>query len=107
MDREELMRRLDEAGVANASLNDGHGLIAHPQLAERDRWREVGSPVGPIRAIRPPITFADVEARMDPVPALGEHTEAVLRELGRDDAAIARLSGSGTVRLHAEPPPAP
>ncbi|WP_433136756.1 CaiB/BaiF CoA transferase family protein [Actinomadura nitritigenes] len=106
MDRAELLRRLDEAGVANASLNDGHGLIAHPQLAERDRWREVGSPVGAIRAIRPPITFADVEARMDPVPALGEHTEAVLRELGRDGADIARLSGAGTVRLHAEAPPA-
>jgi crotonobetainyl-CoA:carnitine CoA-transferase CaiB-like acyl-CoA transferase len=106
MGRGELLRRLDEAGVANASLNDTRGLIAHPQLAERDRWREAGSPVGTIRAIRPPITFADVEARMDPVPALGEHTEAVLRELGRDDAAIGRLSESGTVRLHAAAPPA-
>ncbi|NDU76034.1 CoA transferase [Actinomadura sp. DSM 109109] len=97
MPREDLLRRLDEAGVPNASLNDGHGLVAHPQLAERDRWREVGSPVGAIRALLPPITFAGAEPRMDPVPALGEHTDAVLRELGRDGAAIAALRSAGTV----------
>ncbi|MER7542854.1 CaiB/BaiF CoA transferase family protein [Actinomadura sp.] len=97
MGRDELLRRLDDAGVANASLNDGHGLIAHPQLAERDRWREVGSPVGAIPALLPPITFAGIEARMDPIPALGEHTDAVLRELGRDDAAIAALRAAGAV----------
>jgi len=97
MARDELLRRLDEAGVASASLKDGHGLIAHPQLAERDRWREVGSPVGDVRALRPPITFADAEPRMDPIPALGEHTDAVLRELGRDGAAIAALRAAGAI----------
>jgi crotonobetainyl-CoA:carnitine CoA-transferase CaiB-like acyl-CoA transferase len=95
--RDELLRRLDEAGVPNASLNDGHGLVAHPQLAERDRWREVGSPVGGLRAILPPITFGDAEARMGPIPALGEHTEAVLGELGYDREALARLREAGTV----------
>ncbi|GAA2412518.1 CaiB/BaiF CoA-transferase family protein [Actinomadura vinacea] len=95
--REELLRRLDEAGVPNASLNDGHGLAAHPQLAGRDRWREVGSPVGPLRAILPPITFADAEARMGPIPALGEHTGAVLAELGYDAGTVARLREEGTV----------
>ncbi|MFI0357341.1 CaiB/BaiF CoA transferase family protein [Actinomadura sp. 9N407] len=97
MARAELLRRLDAAGVANASLNDGHGLAAHPQLAERDRWREVGSPVGALRAILPPITFGDTEVRMDPIPALGEHTDAVLAELGRDGDAIGRLRAEGTV----------
>ncbi|WP_329522489.1 CaiB/BaiF CoA-transferase family protein [Spirillospora sp. NBC_01491] len=97
MGRAELLRRLDEAGVPNASLNDGHGLIDHPVLAERDRWREVGSPVGGVRAILPPITFAGAEARMGPVPALGEHTGAVLAELGHDAETIAGLRASGAV----------
>ncbi|WP_030171717.1 CaiB/BaiF CoA transferase family protein [Spirillospora albida] len=95
--RGELTRRLDEAGVPNASLNDVHGLIAHPQLAARGRWREVGSPAGDLRALLPPITFADAEARMDPIPALGEHTDAVLHELGRGPDEIARLRASGAV----------
>jgi itaconate CoA-transferase len=98
MGRDELVRRLDESGVPNASLNDGHGLVAHPQLAERDRWREVGSPVGPLRAILPPIIFADAEARMGPIPALGEHTELVLVELGYDAETVARLRAGGTIR---------
>ncbi|KAB2346873.1 CaiB/BaiF CoA transferase family protein [Actinomadura rudentiformis] len=97
MTRGELVRRLDEAGVPNASINDTHGLLAHPQLAERDRWREVGSPVGALPAILPPITFADAEARMGPIPALGEHTEAVLAELGYDAGTIDGLRSSGAV----------
>ena len=97
MRREELLRRLDEAGVPNASLNDGHGLVAHPQLSERDRWRTVGSPVGELRAILPPITFADTEARMGPIPDLGEHTDAVLAELGYDADTVARLREEGAV----------
>ncbi|GAA3983188.1 CaiB/BaiF CoA-transferase family protein [Actinomadura viridis] len=97
MGRADLLRRLDEAGVPSATLNDGHGLVAHPQLAERDRWREVGSPVGALRAILPPITFAGVEARMDPIPGLGDHTDAVLAELGYGDGEIARLREAGTV----------
>ncbi|MBE1535627.1 CaiB/BaiF CoA transferase family protein [Actinomadura algeriensis] len=95
--RDELLRRLDEAGVPNATLNDGHGLVAHPQLAARDRWRDVGSPVGDIRALLPPITLAGAEPRMDPVPALGEHTDAVLAELGRDAGTVARLRAAGVV----------
>ncbi|XVQ14323.1 CaiB/BaiF CoA transferase family protein [Spirillospora sp. CA-255316] len=97
MRREDLLRRLDESGVPNASLNDGHGLVAHPQLAERDRWREVGSPVGDLRAILPPITFADAEARMGPIPELGEHTGALLAELGYGAGEIARLRERGAV----------
>ncbi|GAA2582298.1 CaiB/BaiF CoA-transferase family protein [Actinomadura fulvescens] len=97
MTRAELVRRLDEAGVPNASINDTHGLLAHPQLAERDRWRTVGSPAGELPAILPPITFADTEARMGPIPALGEHTAAVLAELGYGAATVGRLRSAGTV----------
>ncbi len=78
----ELVRALDEAGIGNARLNSVHGLADHPQLAARDRWRTVRTPVGPVDAVLPAITFTDTEARMDAVPALGEHTEAVLTEFG-------------------------
>jgi itaconate CoA-transferase len=78
--KSEVLRRLDEAGIANAELRDMAGFSAHPQLAARDRWREVGSPSGPLRTLIPPVTSSSVGFRMDPVPALGEHTAAVLAE---------------------------
>ncbi|POX38014.1 formyl-CoA transferase [Streptomyces sp. Ru73] len=78
----DLVARLDAAGICNAALHTVHGLIAHPQLTARDRWRTVSTPAGPVDAVLPPITFTDTEAAMGPVPALGEHTEAVLREFG-------------------------
>ena len=83
---EQVVALLDTAQIANARQNDVAGLIAHPQLAERDRWSEVDTPVGPVAALRPPAILIGVEARIDdrfdPVPALGEHTEAILAELG-------------------------
>jgi itaconate CoA-transferase len=94
---EELIRKLDAAGIASARLNTVRQLIEHPQLSERDRWRTVGTPVGPIQAVLPPATFADAEARMDPVPAHGQHTAAVLAELGYGKAAIAGLAERGVV----------
>jgi len=81
----ELDRRLAAAGVPAAQIRDLAGVVDHPQLDERDRWREVDTEVGPIRAVLPPMTFDDVELAMGPVPALGEHTEAVLREFGITD----------------------
>jgi crotonobetainyl-CoA:carnitine CoA-transferase CaiB-like acyl-CoA transferase len=87
---EELVRRLDAAQIANARVNDMSEVWRHPQLAARDRWRQVGTPVGPIAAALPPGRDAD-EARMDPIPALGEHTEAILRELGLSSEQIAEL----------------
>ncbi len=80
-----LDRRLAAAGVPAARIRDLAGVVDHPQLDERDRWREVDTKVGPIRAVLPPMTFDDVELAMGPVPALGEHTEAVLREFGITD----------------------
>ncbi|NKQ53935.1 CoA transferase [Amycolatopsis sp. K13G38] len=97
MTSEELVRRLDAAGIASAKLNMVGELIAHPQLSERDRWREVATPVGPISAVLPPVTFGDVEARMGAVPALGEHTDGVLTELGLSAQALESLRARGIV----------
>ncbi|MBB1053509.1 CaiB/BaiF CoA-transferase family protein [Dietzia sp. B44] len=80
-DSEELAARLDDAGVPAARLNDVAGLVHHPQLEARDRWREVDTPAGPVRGLLPPITYADVELPMGPVPSLGRHTDAILAEL--------------------------
>jgi itaconate CoA-transferase len=85
---EQVIGRLDAARIANARQNDVAGLIAHPQLTERDRWREVETPVGVVPALRPPAIMAGVdgalEDRFDAVPALGEHTASILSELGLD-----------------------
>ena len=75
-------QRLDEAQIANARMNDMAGLWTHPQLEARDRWRKVGSPAGEIPALLPPGRNSSFEYRMDPIPRIGEHTEAILRELG-------------------------
>jgi itaconate CoA-transferase len=94
---EQLVARLDEAQIANARMNDMAGLWAHPQLAARQRWSEIGSPAGPIPALLPPGRVSSFDYRMDAVPAVGEHTEAILRELGREDADIAALRASGAI----------
>jgi len=75
-------QRLDEAQIANARMNDMAGLWAHPQLKARERWCTVGSPAGPIPALLPPGRNNSFDYRMDAVPAVGEHTQAILRELG-------------------------
>lgn len=87
----ELMARLDQAGIANAEVKDMAGLWAHPQLAARGRWREVGSPAGMIPALLPPATSDAFTARMDAIPALGEQTDAILAELAFTPAEIASL----------------
>ena len=89
--------RLDEAQIANAAVNQVADLWDHPQLQARGRFRSIGSSAGPLRALLPPVTSNGFEARMDPVPALGEHSEAILRELGRSDADIAALRQAGVV----------
>ena len=82
MDTAQVEQRLDEAQIANARMNDMAGLWAHPQLKARERWHAVGSPAGEIPALLPPGRNSSFDYRMDPVPAVGEHTEAILRELG-------------------------
>ena len=88
---EQVVQRLEDAGIANARMNDMAGLWAHPQLKARDRWREVGSPAGPIPALLPPGRNNAFDYRMDAVPKVGEHTETILRELGLSDADLTAL----------------
>ena len=76
------LARLDEAGIANAQLRDMKHFSAHPQLAARNRWREVATPGGDVRSLIPPVTAASFTPRMDAVPRLGEHTASVLAEFG-------------------------
>ena len=88
---DQVIERLDLAQIANARMNSMKEFWDHPQLQARERWREVNSPVGQLKALLPPVTMRDIEPRMDPIPALGEHTEQVLRSLGYDDGQICRL----------------
>ncbi len=85
----DVVARLDAAGIAYARMNSVSEFAAHPQLAARDRWRTIGSPAGPLPALRPPVTVEGEEPVMGPVPALGEHTDALLAEIGFDAATIA------------------
>jgi itaconate CoA-transferase len=84
---DEVIDRLERAGIANARLRDMAGLAAHPQLEARGRWREVGSPVGSLRALVPPAMLDGEEPVMEPIPAPGEHTAAILAELGLTEPA--------------------
>ncbi|MFF7012955.1 CaiB/BaiF CoA transferase family protein [Streptomyces fimicarius] len=94
----EALAALEAAGIACARLNMVADVAAHPQLAARDRWREVESPVGPLRALLPPITLpGSEEARMGAVPALGEHTDALLRALGMTDEQTSVLRRDGVI----------
>ena len=88
---DQVIARLDQAQIANAHMNSMQEFWEHPQLQARERWREVCSPVGPLKALRPPVTMRDVEPRMDPIPALGEQTDQLLRSLGYQDEQISRL----------------
>jgi itaconate CoA-transferase len=88
---EEVVARLDAANIANARANTMHEVWNHPQLEARNRWRAVETQNGPVPALLPPGSRSDAETRMDPVPALGEHTDRILAELGYAPGDIARL----------------
>lgn len=96
-DADELLEDLEAIGIACAGVNDVAAFLDHPVLAARDRWREVAVPGGTVEALLPPADLAGLPARMDPVPAVGEHTEAILTELGRSPEEIAALRADGVV----------
>lgn len=91
LDAEQVIARLDEAQIANAHVNTVGELWQHPQLRARSRIAQVQSPAGSLAALLPPGRQSAFDYRMDPIPAVGEHTESILRELGRGPEAIARL----------------
>ena len=97
MTADQVVERLDEAGIANARLNSPDEVWEHPQLRARERWREVASPAGPLPAVLPPASFEGVDVRMDPIPRIGEHTDRILAELGYGSPDIARLREGGAV----------
>jgi itaconate CoA-transferase len=79
---EEVIERLEGAGVANARMRTVRQFLDHPQLEARNRWREFGSPVGSLRGLLPPATLNGAEPVMTPIPEVGEHNEKLLVELG-------------------------
>jgi crotonobetainyl-CoA:carnitine CoA-transferase CaiB-like acyl-CoA transferase len=88
---EQVIARLEDAQIANAQVNDMHAVWAHPQLRARNRWREVDTPAGRVPALLPPGSWEDGAPRMDPVPALGAHTDAILTALGYSPERIGEL----------------
>ncbi|HXT70452.1 MAG TPA: CaiB/BaiF CoA-transferase family protein [Vicinamibacterales bacterium] len=97
MTRQALVDKLDNARIAHARMNSIPDFLAHPQLEARDRWHTVETPAGPIRALAPPVTIDNAPPRMDAVPALGEHTDNVLTELGFSRDAIDTWRAGGTI----------
>ena len=93
----QVRQRLEEAGIANANVNTMRDVWDHPQLKARHRWVDIGSPAGTLPALLPPGGSNTFQPRMDPVPALGEHTDSILAELGFTAAAIKHLHRDGTV----------
>ena len=96
-DLEDVQKTADAAGIGNARYNLPSEVLVHPQLSSRDRWRTVQTSAGPIKAILPPPIIDGYEQPMGPVPGLGEHTDAVLAELGLSDNDIGELRDKGVV----------
>jgi len=97
MTAEQLIARLEKAQIANARLNDMEGLWKHEQLKARHRFTEVGTPNGTVAALLPPGLNDSYDYRMDPVPAVGEHTNAILAELGMSSTEIEALRAQGAI----------
>jgi len=97
LSREEATARLDRAKVANAEMRSMSSFLEHPQLIARKRWREVDSPVGSVPALLPAATIEGIEPLFNPIPALGEHTEGILAELGYSDEQVDNLREEGVI----------
>ncbi len=94
---EQVLARLDAAKIGNSSMNDMQHVWDHAQLAARNRWAEVDSPAGKIKAMLPPGVPDSFEPRMDAIPDIGEHTDAILAELGYSGDQIKQLRDSQVV----------
>jgi len=93
---EEVITRLDAADIANANVSSMSDIWSHRQLKARDRWTTIESPVGPLPALFPPGMGPNRPAKMGPVPALGEHTDSILAELGYANS-VTELRTKGVV----------
>jgi itaconate CoA-transferase len=94
---DEVAQRLEQAGIANGQVNTMADVWVHPQLKARDRWREVDTPAGPIPALLPPGSWQHAAPRMGAVPALGQHTDAILGQQGYSPERIAALRAEGVI----------
>jgi crotonobetainyl-CoA:carnitine CoA-transferase CaiB-like acyl-CoA transferase len=94
---DEIIRRLEAAGIAYSRMNSVAEFIKHPQLDARGRWTDIETEAGPVRALKPPVLMEGVEPVMGAVPALGEHTQAILDELGVDRETIATWKKEGVI----------
>jgi len=95
--REQVIARLEAAAIANASVNTMQDVWRHPQLASRQRWREVDSPAGALPALLPPASNSAFQPRMDKIPGLGEHSAAILRGLGYAEEQIQTFKQRGII----------
>ena len=93
----EIITRLDAAQIANARMNTVQEFVDHPQLKARNRWATVGSPVGPLLALLPPVKIENMDPVMKEVPAVGQHTDAILEEIGFDSNTIASWRQTGVI----------
>jgi itaconate CoA-transferase len=94
---DDAVAKLESAGIANARMRTVTDFLDHPQLAARGRWKDVGSPVGPLRALLPPGIPEDAEPAMAPIPSVGEHTDEILEELGYDEETVNALRRQAAV----------
>ena len=94
---EQAIERIEDAQIANAQVNDMQAVWAHPQLQARRRWRQVATEAGAVPALLPPGSWEDEAPRMDAVPALGQHTDAILGALGYSAARIAALRAESAI----------
>lgn len=94
---EQVIAKLDQAQIANARLNDMQGLWSHDQLKARNRWIDVDSPAGPIPAMLPPGLNDSYQYRMDPIPAVGQHTDSILTEIGIAKSEIDNMRLTGAI----------
>lgn len=97
IDSAELVRRLDAADIANARLNSPQEFWQHPQLAARNRKRQIDTPAGAVEALLPPVNMSGVEPRMAAMPSPGQHTADILTELGYSAEELAQLRAAGAV----------
>lgn len=97
LSRDEVTRRLEAADVPYGDVNTVPQFLKHPQLAARDRWRRVGSPVGPLEGILPPFSFEGVECEMGDIPEVGQHSKEILLELGYSTDDVDDLRAAGVI----------